>query len=389
MQQNSIKYLFQAYLNKTATPSERQAFLDLVRNAGQDEVLRAAMDEMWETYQATGNVPEKVSGRVFEKIVEPAPAGRVVSLIYNRRWGYAVAAAAVAMVAVASFFLYLAKPHTAEIAAHYIAPGGQKATLTLGDGRTILLDSAAGGTLARQGAAQIIKVAGGILTYKVGADDRAPVVYNRMETPRGGVYQLILPDGTHVWLNSASSIRYPNIFNGKERKVEITGEAYLQVAKNSKMPFVVSSRGMTVQVLGTEFNLMAYADEEAIRTTLVNGVVKVIKDGAGQLLRPGQQAVLDPGNSHFNTNTPDLSQVLAWKEGRFRFDGVKITVIMRQIARWYDVDVVYRGAAPDNEFNGSIKRDEDASKILDALELTGNVHFEVQGRKIIVIPGPR
>jgi ferric-dicitrate binding protein FerR (iron transport regulator) len=171
--------------------------------------------------------------------------------------------------------------------------------------------------------------------------------------------------------------------------VELSGEAYFEIAKDERKPFVVTARGMRVQVLGTAFNLMAYPDETAVNTTLITGAVRVVSAKSSLVMNPDQQASLPDSIGRFTVSKPNLKEVLAWKDGRFRFDGAKITAIMRQIARWYDVDIEYNGEPPSNEFNGSISRAEYARKILDALERTGNVHFSLEGRKIIVMAGPR
>lgn len=342
---------------------------------------------------------EQMKGRLHlqggegEAIVRPLHAAR-------RKW-LAVAAACILLTGAAYMLTHQwnqsVKPSPSIARSPWIAPGGDKAILTLGNGSRIILDSAADGTLAEQGATKIVKLANGRLAYQLaGNQDQATVkvLYNTMETPRGGVYQLTLPDGTRVWLNSASSIRYPNVFTGPKRAVEVTGEAYFDVARDEAKPFVVSSRGMQVQVLGTEFNLMAYTDEEAIRTTLVNGSIKVVSGGASKLIKPDEQAVLRPDSAQLhiarlNVVKANLNEVLAWKDGNFRFYSTKITDIMRQLARWYDVDIVYQGAPPQDDFYCVISKKQYASQILDILEQTDNVHFKIDGRKIIVIAGSK
>ena len=252
------------------------------------------------------------------------------------------------------------------------------------NGARIVLDSASNGTIAAQGNAQVVKLANGQLAYQALAGSRGRAVYNTMVTPRGGGYQLALPDGSRVWLNSASSIRFPTSFSDSERRVEITGEAYFEVSKNDKVPFIVETRGMKVEVLGTEFNLMAYNDEDAIRTTLVTGAVSVHKGTEKNILRPGQQASLANGSDVFRVGQADLEETLAWKEGKFRFSKSDIKVIMRQIARWYDVDIVYKGKLPDIEFSGVFPRKEYISQLLEVLEDAVKVHFDTEGNTITV-----
>jgi transmembrane sensor len=274
-----------------------------------------------------------------------------------------------------------------------IAPGGDKAVLTLADGRKITLDSAQNGALARQGSVRILKLQGGRLAYNdqgnAAGRPSGPILYNTITTPRGGQYAVVLPDGSKVWLNAASSLRFPASFDGQEREVGLTGEGYFEIAQNSRQPFVVRTRGEEIHVLGTRFNIMAYDDEDAVRTTLVTGTVKVVSGVNSQVVKPGEQVSVGNGNKALITSIPDMKSVLAWQQGHFRFDGFRITAIMRQIQRWYDVEVEYRGPIPTDEFNGDLSRDEYASQILKALERTGNVHFDIEGNKIIVMTGTK
>jgi ferric-dicitrate binding protein FerR (iron transport regulator) len=303
-----------------------------------------------------------------------------------------LSAAAALVLLLGSVYLFFRpgkKPATSPALTRSLAPGGNKAVLTLGDGTKITLDSTINGLVSQQGNVRVVKTATDELSYQAAAGPGNTVSYNTMETPRGGQYRLSLPDGTKVWLNSASSIRYPNIFTGDHRSVEITGEAYFEVAKDSRRPFTVITGNMQVQVLGTAFNLMAYTDEEGILTTLVTGAIEVKKDQTTQVLKPGQQAILANGSSSFRTKEPDMGSVLAWKDGYFKFDNGGIATIMRQLARWYDVEIAYEGTPPAEQFYGFLPRQENAAEILNALELTNNVHFRVEGKRIVVIAGPK
>jgi transmembrane sensor len=320
---------------------------------------------------------------VEAKLRSPSPR-KLIFLI-------ATAAAAACLLIVAGLFLFRqpALTHPAKKLANnkkpFIIPASNKAILTLGDGTHIELDSAANGNLVSQGNTKVVKLAGGQLAYQPGErDPHGPAVYNEMTTPRGGYYQLILPDGSKVWLDAASSVRYPTAFTGKERSVELSGEAYFEIAPNARQPFLITSNGVTVQVLGTEFNLMAYQDEDAVRTTLVSGSVQVIRGNDRLQIRPGQQASWARNGNALKLSTPDMQEVLAWKQGEFRFQDLQIPAIMRQIARWYDVDVEFRGPQPENEFNGVIPRKRSVTDLLAVLEQTDVVHFTLQGRKIIV-----
>jgi len=266
-----------------------------------------------------------------------------------------------------------------------VAPGGNKAVLTLADGSTIVLNSAKVGKLARQGNIIIKKSADGQISYKdvaVTPHGSTGIIYNTAATPQGGQYQFILSDGTKVWLNAASSIKYPVVFNGSERKVELTGEAYFEVAHNAKKPFKVISNGQTVEVLGTHFNINAYTDEQAIKTTLLQGSVKVSAEGASNIIKPGEQARFEHGA--INVANVDLDEVVAWKNGFFFFDDYNIHDVMRQLSRWYNVDVKYEGQLPARKFSGEISRNVNISQILDILSFK-KIHYKIEGRTITVM----
>jgi len=266
-----------------------------------------------------------------------------------------------------------------------LAPGRSQATLTLADGRTVLLDQAQRGLLARQGASQVQKTADGQLRYAASAATSNALLFNTVATPRGGQYQLTLPDGSQVWLNAASSLRFPVPFTGAERRVELTGEAYFEVTKDAKHPFKVAARGAEVTVLGTHFDVQAYADEPALAATLLEGSVRLRQGAQQALLRPGQQAQPRPDGT-IRVREVDVQHAVAWKNGYFVFNDEPIEAIMRQVARWYDVDVRYQGTLTNKDFNGKISRYKDATAVLRVLELTGAVHFTTEGRRITVQP---
>jgi ferric-dicitrate binding protein FerR (iron transport regulator) len=268
-----------------------------------------------------------------------------------------------------------------------ILPGGNKAVLTLDDGKKIVLDSAQNGVVVKQGAAEVNKVQNGQLLYRQ-ANEEQGTVLNTLSTPRGGQYKVQLCDGTWVWLNAESSLRFPVTFSGNTRTVEITGEAYFEVAHNAAKPFKVLANGTEVEVLGTHFNIHAYKDEPEIKTTLVQGSVKVrsgLSSGESHtaVLKPGEQAQM---NDHSLTvaNDIDMDQVLAWKNGQFKFSDATIESIMQQVTRWYDVDVKY-DAKISKHFVANIPRNVPLSELLKLLELTDQVHFKIQGRQITVI----
>jgi transmembrane sensor len=258
----------------------------------------------------------------------------------------------------------------------------------LADGKRIILTGAKNGTIAKDHNAIINKTADGQLVYqsddKETASSKRPAE-NLLQTPRGGEYHLILADGTNVWLNAASSIRYPTAFTGNDRRVEVTGEAYFEVAHNAAKPFRVTSKGQTVEVLGTHFNINAYDDEPGIKTTLLEGSVKVSNKDQKAILKPGQQAIVQSINNSIIIKNANTEEVVAWKNGYFLFDGEKIESIMRKVSRWYDVDVQYEQTMPDVAFGGSISRFENVSQLLEVLQRTGSVHFKIEGRRLTVM----
>jgi transmembrane sensor len=265
-----------------------------------------------------------------------------------------------------------------------VLPGGDKAVLTLADGSTIVLDETHDGTVAQQGNTVVRKLDGKLAYTRTPANTQE-ILFNTIATPRGGQYQIELGDGTLVWLNAASSLRFPTAFTGNERRVEVTGEAYFEVAKKQQMPFVVSVNGAEIQVVGTHFNVMAYPEEPAIKTTLLEGAVRFVKEGKERLLKPGQQSLLTKTGDLKLMQEVDVAGVVAWKNGRFSFDGVDIGTLTRQLARWYDVEVVYKKNV--NEiFYAKFPRDIKLSDALKALELTGKVKFGIDGKRIIVEP---
>jgi len=345
---------------------------------------------------------ERIYQAINETIIAEAPA-RVIPMWRSRKiwWG---AACIVLLLATAGYFMFNHKTRVQAIVsttnkpvAQPVQPGGNKAVLTLADGSAIVLDSAANGALAQQGKTIVFKKQDGELVYHSKSNSNQDVVaWNTISTPRGGQYQVVLPDGTKVWLNAVSSLRFPSSFNGKERVVQLTGEAYLEVAtlnltSGKKIPFIVDIlKGGRVEVLGTHFNINAYDDEENIKTTLLEGRVKVVSGLIQQsaILKPGQQALLSntsQSSLSIPVQTADVDQVIAWKNGRFQFNNADVEVVMREIARWYDVEIAYAGQVPAEKFEGEIPRNSSINEVFKILELS-NVHCKIEGKKITVLP---
>lgn len=281
---------------------------------------------------------------------------------------------------------FIPKPAAPQVAAqHDIAPGSNTATLTLANGKKIDLKKAANGQVALQSGVQILKSANGQLTYKITgadiADNKGP---NIITTPMGGQWQVTLPDGTKVWLNSATQFSYPATFeNQKERVVQLNGEAYFEVAKDKQHPFVVKTSQQEVRVFGTHFNINSYPDEPTVNTTLAEGNVKVTDiTGNTKFLLPGQQAISQKGN--LSISGANVEEALAWKNGYFRFNDEDIQSIMRKLSRWYNIDVQYTGDISNDRLNGKVSRYKNISQVLKALEATQTVHFKIEGRRVTV-----
>ena len=348
------------------------------------------------------------------------PVGSGGLLVGFRRAAWRWSAAAVfffAFAGVGYFFFFKHKtavvPATARVhPATGIVPGSSQAVLTLANGQQIILTNAQNGVLSRQGLTKVVKQDSGLLAYDVkdadggnsaegskgnganggngrngGTTDKlkgGETLYNTLATPRGGQYQVCLPDGSRVWLNAESSLRYPTAFTGKDREVQLTGEAYFEVAADKSRPFLVKAGSTETRVLGTHFDIMSYADEGPVRTTLLEGAVRMEQGTHSALLQPGEQAQLDNEKGGIVTHLVNTRAVVAWKDGYYYFDRTPMQSVMRQIARWYDVDIVYQGAAPVDEFVGKIPRTAYVSEVLHIMELIG-IRFKIEGRKIIVL----
>ncbi|HVW62793.1 MAG TPA: FecR domain-containing protein [Puia sp.] len=391
--------LFDGYLRDSLSESELQEFFQLagengllpdermIREQGFDERHEGLTDEAQREKML---LAVRMRARAMERSVP------------MRRWRRVAAAAAV--IAVAAGVYLVGRRKDTQVAVNVktykndVAPGVNGAVLRLSDGSEIVLDSTGNGELSRQGNTRVVKQAGGQLVYQEqGArqdDGKNPdrgmndaVLYNTLSTARGKQFRMILPDGTKVWLNSFSSIHYPTSFTAGEgrRLVEITGEVYFEVAADAKLPFVVKTRREEVTVLGTHFNINSYEDEPAEKATLLEGAIRISHGADNVLLRPGQQAAIGENKKGIGVAEVNVDDVVAWKNGFFHFDNADIQTVMRQLARWYDVDVKYNGVPPTTgDFKGEIGRDLKLAQVLKVLEQT-RVHFRIEEDKRIVI----
>jgi transmembrane sensor len=301
-------------------------------------------------------------------------------------WRWVAAASVVLCLGIGSYLMFNKPVNQQTVQINTILPGSNKAILTLANGRKMILSDGRNGKLVQQGNAEITKTADGQIIYHTHDTDAIPAIEmtNTMSTPRGGQYHVVLADGTQVWLNAASSMTYPTTFLGDKRIVEITGEAYFEVAHNAAKPFQVKSRGQIVEVLGTHFNINSYAEEPVTKTTLLEGSINITVNKHKHLLKPGEQAATIKDNMMITTVSPE--QAVAWKNGDFIFNGEDLQSVMRQVARWYDVEIIYKNKTDYKKFFGTISRTKKLSEILKALEMNQNVHFKIEGRKIEVMP---
>lgn len=308
----------------------------------------------------------------------------------KRLWKRLIAAASVTLIVSASLFLYQAAqlPGASKLVVNNdIAPGGNNAYLTLANGKKLLLRDAENGTLAKESGVTISKSADGQLVYTIDNIQEDAVhkgQYNTIETPRGGQYQIVLPDGTRVWLNAASSLKYPVRFSNSQRAVELIGEAYFEVAKDSSRPFVLNALDQVITVLGTHFNVNSYTEEKTRKTTLLEGAVRISStDGRNSaLLKPGQE--YESADGKINVSDVNASESIAWKNGEFVFNDEPLESIMNKIARWYDVNIIYENIDPSIRFGGTVGRFTQVSKVLEKLQLTGGVGFRITGRNVTV-----
>ena len=332
---------------------------------------------------------DAIKAKVDERIAQYEK--KPVTMPLRSGWArYAVAASILLFISVGAYFFIRNRHKADNLAANSykgILPGTNKATLTLANGTTISLDDAANGQIAKQAGVKITKTADGQIVYQAEATGQNQAVQNTVTTPNGGQYKIILPDGTNVWLNAASSITYPTVFKGAEREVTLNGEGYFEVTKNKAMPFRVKSALQTIEVLGTHFNVNAYGDEALLKTTLLEGSVKVTSATNSILIVPGEQAVIGrTGNGTISKQQVDLDKEVAWKNGVFSFADEDIREVMRQVSRWYDIDVVYEGDMPTEKFFGEISRSSKLTDVFRILELN-NMKFSVEGKTVKVSYG--
>lgn len=413
---NEIIHLFIKYLNNQCTEAELKEVFKLIeegRFKNEWEFVlaedAAALVNSSFLLEMSDQEVEGLHNRIQRTAAKEG--GQSVLLPIRKRYWQRIAAAAVVLITLSIGTLYYySRNISGNDLVNDIAPGGNKAILTLADGKKIVLTDAENGELAAQSGVVVTKLADGQIVYTVQPGKVGETTMNSIETPKGGQYQVVLPDGTKVLLNAASVLTYPSSFvHVKSRRVQLKGEAYFEVAKvrmkeqggmskeqgvrskeqgvrskeqGVRMPFIVVTDKQKIEVLGTHFNVNSYTDEAFTKTTLIEGSVLVNASGKSELLTPGNQAVA--GNGELTVAEANVEEVLAWKNGYFMFDSEDIGTVMRKISRWYNVDVVFEGDVSKDRFGGTVSRFSNVSKVLRKLELTNKVHFRMEGRRIIV-----
>lgn len=385
--ENYHEKLLQQYLDGQCSREELEALFGYLNTSASKRPLLLVMKQEFErVMNEKHDVPEALGNRIETRLLQEISQSKVVPMrpFHYLKWG---AAAAVVVLLSAAVIFYLShQPVAPKLTQHQVipvgSPGGNKAKLTLSDGSVVTLDST-GNRVIQQGDVKVQQHNGQLL-YPLAAGPSSIVSYNLLAVPRGGQFNVVLPDGSHVWLNAASSLRYPTAFSPNNRTVEIQGQAYFEIKPMPGQPFIVKVNNMEVQVLGTSFDLMAYADEPVTRTTLVQGAVKVKSGDNERQLLPGQAAAVNNTTGALSIQTADLREATAWKTGFFNFENASLVSILKQLSRWYDVEADYQSIPDGNRFGGYISRSLPLQEVLPMLE-TDRVKLKLEGRTIKVI----
>jgi transmembrane sensor len=404
MDDKKLRQLLFQYLNNSINPADCVELLNYL-NHNPEKVAETLNDHNIDINDGS-DFDNIQANQVFQRIITdsrftgtadepPTPKfGSIIRLI-QKPW-FSVAA-----LVIAGCFITLLKTHQSPVIVKnkvavnksqpVIVPGSNKAVLRLANNQVIVLSNSKNGVLARSGSLNVRKVNDGKLVYQANkiADATSTSAQqshlNTLIVPNGGQYQVVLEDGTKVWLNSASSLTYPDAFTGADRQVKLTGEAYFEVAKNPDKPFYVNVNNEQIRVLGTHFNIAAYDNDDDITTTLLEGSVRVTKNNTTVMLKPGQQSVSMNNSDRIRVADADIDEVMAWKHGYFIFNDENIQDIMKRVSRWYDVDIAYDGAVKDQQFGGTYDRSKSITELTKYLEKLGKVHFKIEGRRIIVM----
>lgn len=390
MEKKVLQYTLRQYIHGELNEENSRAFLSYIKS-GRDrillqELIQEALDDPIDQYLLEDPELLAVLHNSWEQLHIQINKPKTKPLWPWKRIT-AVAASVVGIIFIGWWLLYGTDSFLSQQSTQgTISPGRQSATLTLANGRQIHLQEILDGQIANEMGIKVSKSTDGQLIYEVGKNAGGDAGQHILSTTKGETYRIKLPDGTQVWLNAASALKYPARFalQGK-RTVELTGEAYFEVAKDAQHPFIVQAVGQQIEVLGTHFNVNSYSDESAVRTTLLEGRVEVSSLDQKLQLLPGQQASLST-NGMLKLQQVDTAPIIAWTNHEFMFDGDDIESVMRKIERWYNVDVIYQGKKTTEKFGGGISRFDDVTQVLSLLEKTGAVHFRIEGKVLYVLP---
>ncbi|WP_187774853.1 FecR domain-containing protein [Pedobacter sp. BS3] len=382
-QYKRIEQLLEKYRDKSISYEEYLELFEYIGNKEYKKAIFEIMDQRYRTLNPDADVHDIDWDNMYRQIAHENGHGK------NSFWRplrYLAAAVTLIIISYSIHKFYIrnsVKGTENQVAVTDVAPGSDKATLTLSDGSRLELNENKKGELAEQGVTRINQVSGAITYVPENTDVTAQdVMFNTLTTPRGGKYHVVLSDGSKVWLNAESSLTFPAHFSGPQRKVILTGEGYFEVAKNKEMPFIVEVGDAQVKVLGTHFNIMAYQDEKVLKTTLLEGSINFSRNNQNRVIAPGQQVQYTVDKQGFTIYKADMEAAMAWKNGLFVFNDTRIDDIMKSIQRWYNVDVVYNNDKPDISYTGVIPRSANLSKVLTVLESAGNVKFEIKGNMV-------
>jgi len=396
MDPQQLEILLDRYLTGELTPEERIVLAEAIGQPEHSDVLNKFVQDTLLDEDLSKGLDDPAVKVAIERRLDEAKASRQRIVRIPKFIRFTAAAAVILVIAGVVYISQSTRGKTPiaatqPAASHDVAPGHEGAILTLADGKQIVLDSSGDGSLAKQGGMSITKEHAGQLVYQTEPTGIFPqaTMYNTLTTPRGRRTAVVLSDGTKVWLNAASSIKFPAAFMGKDRTVELSGEAYFEVAKDADKPFRVKVNrpggNMNIEVLGTSFNIMAYDDEATSSTTLVDGSVKVATSAGTSLLKPGQQLLAGADGKTSLVADADVQKAIAWKDGNFFFRGDELGDIMKQLARWYDIEVRYDSPVTDH-YTGKISRQVNISQVLKMLQAAGGVNFTVDNRQVRVSP---
>ncbi|MEO6289527.1 MAG: FecR domain-containing protein [Ginsengibacter sp.] len=398
MSTERIEYLVELFFSNNITERQKEELSTWVSTLD-DSQIQTLLEKAWQNHVPDTRIPGDISEKIISTFIEEksrkaekkAKAPVIKLRPPDSWWKVAGVAACLCAMIIAILVIQgrpkkiaLVKALPGKTKSDDVKPGGHTAVLTLADGTRILLDSTSNGFVSMQGNTKVMKQQGAVIAYNKENSGRSELSYNTMSTPAGGMYELILSDGTKAWLNASSSIHFPIEFTTNERRVSITGEVYFEVAKNAGKPFIVTVNKLAeVKVLGTHFNLNAYDNENEIKTTLLEGSISVTKGTNSETLTAGQQARINKNGSIKKLSDVDLEEAVAWKNGKFIFNGTELQEVLRQAARWYNLEVVYEGKIPDDKFSGQVSRSVSLSSLLKWMQWS-EVYFKLEGRKLII-----